>query len=328
MMNMHVVFAHDKPLPVKDYGGTERILYWLMKTLVQKNHKVTLIGHPYSKVEEIGVHLVPGTAQTWPTLIPHDADIVNLFFPWFSGLPVPFVCRVGGNGRPGEKFPVNTVFVSKSHAINHNAEAYVYNGIDPDEYPNSLLAKKDRLVNWERFMFLAKASWKVKNLKDCVSACKKTKKHLEIAGGRTLSLSKYIHSHGMVGQGHKRKLLATCDALLWPIRWEEPFGIAMIEAMAAGMPVISSNHGSSPEIITSKTGVICNNYSEFEKALRAPPQEFRTQEIREYALDNFSVKKMTDAYLKMYEKVLNGERLNKKIPHAKRKQSAQNLAPF
>ncbi len=325
---MHVVFAHDKPLPVATYGGTERIIYWLMRALVKSGHRVTLIGHPESKVREFGIELIQGDAQSWPNLIPSDADIVHLFFPWHQELSKPYICRIGGNGKPGETFPINTIFISKSHAANHGAECVVYNGLDLDDYPESLVEHKKPFTDWQSFAFVAKAKWKVKNLKDCVRAVKDTKKELHVGGGRAWTLNRKIHSYGMVNQTQKFEIFAKSDALLWPIRWSEPFGIAMIEAMAAGLPVIASNHGSSPEIVNPEVGLICRNYQEFAEAIDHAPRSYNPRAIRDYVVQNFSSEKMCRDYLTCYERVLNGHKLNAIPPVAKFQTDAQMLLPF
>ena len=49
----------EQPLPVKHYGGTERVMFWLMKELVHLGHQPVLIGHPKSKVSEFGIELIP-----------------------------------------------------------------------------------------------------------------------------------------------------------------------------------------------------------------------------------------------------------------------------
>lgn len=325
---MHVVFAHDQPLPVAKYGGIERIIFWLMRALVRKGHKVTLIGHPDSKVQSLGINLVIGNQQNWPQMIPADADIVNLFFSWHQELSKPYVCSIGGNGKPGEVFPQNTIFVSKSHAKNHGAECFIYNGIDVEEYPASLISDRKWPGEWNRFAFLAKASWKVKNLKDCVRAVKSANKELHIGGGRAWTLSRKIHSYGMVDQKQKLRILSKSDAFLWPVRWPEPFGIAMIEAMAAGLPVIASNHGSSSEIVHAEVGVVCNNYEEFANAVASAPRSFDAQRIRDYAIETFNSTNMCESYLKCFESVLNGHALNQKTPVAQFADRAETLLPF
>lgn len=326
---MHVVFVHDKPLPVATYGGTERILYWHMKALAKSGHRVTLIGHPESKVREHSINLVVGDKTNWSQKIPEDADIVHLFFPWQGELSKPYICRIGGNGKPGETFPRNTIFVSKSHAANHGAECFVYNGLDLEEYPRALLAEKSATSQWKSFAFLAKAAWKVKNLKDCVRAIKASPHaHLHIGGGRAWTLSPRVHSYGMVDQRRKFEIFARTDALLWPIRWPEPFGIAMIEAMAAGLAVIASPHGSSAEVISPEVGIICSDYASFAQHIENAPRTFRPQQIRDYVETNFSAARMCDDYIACYEKVLNGEFLNREAPIAKFSLGAETLLPF
>ena len=53
---------------------------------------------------------------------------------------------------------------------------------------------------------------------------------------------------GEIGDGEKGAFLGDAMALLFPIDWPEPFGLAMIEAMANGTPIIAFNRGSVPEI--------------------------------------------------------------------------------
>ncbi|MBC7687743.1 MAG: glycosyltransferase, partial [Aquabacterium sp.] len=76
---------------------------------------------------------------------------------------------------------------------------------------------------------------------------------------------KYI---GPVNDEQKNELLGKCKALLFPIEWEEPFGIVMIEAMACGTPVIAYNRGAVDEVIDEGiTGFKTNNKQELCKAV-------------------------------------------------------------
>jgi hypothetical protein len=54
---------------------------------------------------------------------------------------------------------------------------------------------------------------------------------------------------GMAGARAKRRLLAGARCLLFPVQWEEPFGMVMIEAMACGTPVVALRAGSVPEVV-------------------------------------------------------------------------------
>lgn len=309
---MKIVFEHAHPLPVKKYGGTERIIFWLMKELALMGHQVSLIGHPESDVSSIGVKLISKdpNLKDWRSLVPKDTDIIHLFYTPGINLDVPHVVTIEGNGRINEEFIKNTFFISRKHAEIHGGSVFVHNGIDLSEYP----FKKKKNQNWEHFLFLAKASWKVKNLNDCIKACKKQKKHLHIAGGRKLTLSRRIHSYGMVDQKKKLELFNHTDALLWPVRWHEPFGIAIIEAMSMGLPVIGSPFGSLPELITPFNGFLVKNYNEFETVIGLKENKFNSEEIRAHVEKNFSSQKMATEYFKYYDRVCRGEPLNEVRP--------------
>ncbi|OFZ27876.1 MAG: hypothetical protein A2381_07730 [Bdellovibrionales bacterium RIFOXYB1_FULL_37_110] len=308
---MKILFKHDGVLPVKRYGGTERIIYWLMKHLVKLGHEVVLIGNPKSEVEKDGIKLIKNNlVKDWRTLIPSDIDLIHLFYSPHLEMDFPLLVTIEGNGIPGEEFHINTVFVSQNHAQNHSGHEFVYNGLDFDEYPYH--PKKDKA--WKDFLFLAKANWKVKNLNHCIKACKNAKKNLHIAGGKKFSFSSKIKSYGMVNQEKKRELLGLVDALLWPVRWHEPFGIAIIEAFAFGVPVIGSPYGSLKELITKETGFICNNFSEFKDRI-ATSHQFNSDQIRHMVESKYSVAVMTEKYLDYYKRVIRGENLNPQRPH-------------
>ena len=295
-----------------------------MKELVKRGHEVFLIASADSDVKKYGIKLIPRASDDWRSLVPSNIDIVHLFSPTDLELDFPFLLTVEGNGQIGEAFPKNTVFVSKKHAQNHASLAYVYNGIDMDEYPYTKGTKK----NWNNFLFLAKAKWKVKNLKNCVQACKSNKKHLHIAGGRVFAFSRYIHSYGMVDQKKKLELLNRTDALLFPVRWHEPFGIAIIEAMALGLPVIGSSYGSLPELIRPNTGIICDSFDELMDAVSGTNNDFRSDEIRRYVEKKFSVQKMADDYLSFYDKVIKGKTINRILPTNVTGNHPELLLPF
>lgn len=322
---MKIVFHHPHQLPVIAYGGIERIIFWHMVELVRLGHHISLIGHPDSKVKKHGIALIPHTnpEQNWEELIPTGTDIVHLFYNHQCKSGVPTINTIQGNGKIGEKFIINSVFVSKKHAENHGCNTFIYNALDLSEYPYVESPKE-----WNRFLFLAKASWRVKNLKHTVKACRAANKHLEIVGGRWLGLSRYIHSHGIIGGERKMNLINKCDALIFPVRWHEPFGIAIIEAMSQGLPVIGSPYGSLPELITDDTGFIVKNYDQLVETLKKPPRKLNSQIIRKYVEENFCIAKHANAYLALYQKVINGENLNLTNPSYILNDRAEHLLPF
>ena len=326
---MKVVFQTNQEIPVKGYGGTERIIFWLMCHLKQLGHQPILIGNPKSNVEDYGIQLIPydpSNGRGWESLVPKDTDIIHLSYNYnFNEIDTPCLYTIHGNGQVGEHFPKNSIFVSKKHAQNHRSDSYIYNGINFNEYP---INKKPKSFNWNNFLFLAKASWRIKNLKSCLRSCKASKKNLHIVGGRSWIPSRYVTNYGFLGGAEKNNIIQKCDALLFPVRWEEPFGLAIIEAMGFGLPVIGSKYGSLPELINQDTGVVCSSERELLETIQSCPKEFDSTKIIHYARDQFSSIEMAKKYVKAYEKVLNGEILNQNNPTWTFPQRATQPSPF
>lgn len=328
---MKIVFQHTHPLPVSGYGGIERILFWHMVELARMGHQIVLIGHPESRVSAYGIELIPCTEASplvWEKLVPPDADIIHLSYNFKLSGKTPYIATVHGNGQVGEVFIKNSVFVSKKHAEIHGSDQYVHNAIDLSEYPFEPKKYEASDSHWEHFLFLAKASWRVKNLADTVSACRKNKKHLHVAGGRWWGLSRYIHNHGIIGGTLKMKIIRSCDAMVFPVRWHEPFGIAVIEAMSQGLPVIGSHYGSLPELITKETGFIVKNREELFALVKNPGRSFDPLVIRKHVEDNFGIRKHAESYLVLYEKVIKAMELNPKEPTYQFGVRAEELLPF
>ena len=102
----------------------------------------------------------------------------------------------------------------------------------------------------------------------------------------------------------KRRLFAQSRALLVPLRWEEPFGLVMIEALLAGCPVIASPRGAAPEIVEDgRTGFLVDSVRDMAAALwRAPRLDRRAVQAR--ARERFSSTRMAQGYLGVYRSVL------------------------
>ncbi len=102
----------------------------------------------------------------------------------------------------------------------------------------------------------------------------------------------------------KSEFLGKGKALLYPLCWEEPFGIVMAESLACGTPVIAFKRGAAPEIVEDKkTGFIVKNLNEMKKAI-LNIEEIKRINCREKAENCFSLEKMTKEYENIYYKTI------------------------
>jgi glycosyltransferase involved in cell wall biosynthesis len=106
---------------------------------------------------------------------------------------------------------------------------------------------------------------------------------------------------GEVTHGEKVELLQNARATLFPIEWEEPFGLVMIESMACGTPVIATRWGAVPEVIEDgRSGIIVDSYTEIPAALERADQ-LDPWELRRYVEEEFSPRRMVRDYVAAYE---------------------------
>jgi glycosyltransferase involved in cell wall biosynthesis len=125
-------------------------------------------------------------------------------------------------------------------------------------------------------------------------------------GGLMDSLRPGVHFVGEVGGVGKAACFADAKALLFPIDWEEPFGLVMIEALMSGTPVIATPRGSVPELINDKVGALFDRDEDFAEAL-AHACACKPADCRAWALANFSSKVCAENYFKLYQRVVSGE---------------------
>ena len=111
---------------------------------------------------------------------------------------------------------------------------------------------------------------------------------------------------GEVNAARKNHLLSRARALLFPIQWEEPFGLVMIEAMACGTPVLALPGGAVAEVVRNGTnGWICRDAADMATHLATPLPDSRA--CREFAERHFGLDQMVNGYLEVYRRLVSGD---------------------
>lgn len=310
------------PIPPTEYGGTERVVWALMQFQQENGHQVRLlvnknVNHRLDTQEYNPKQPISAQVDGW-------ADIVHFHYPFKGDIATPHLCTEHGNhDDPNYTYPLNTIFLSKQHAQNYNAQTYVHNGLYWADYGDPNLRTPPSATPY--IHFLAKASWRVKNLSGAIKIAKKTPYPLHILGGHRLSLKrhKYLHLsprlkfHGMVGGARKNELIKQSSALLFPVLWHEPFGLAVIESLYLGCPVFASPYGSLPELINDDTlGLLSTSSQQLSQALHHL-HHYDRRACHHHAKTHFNHQIMGARYQQNYQRILDGETLN---PHPPKRQ--------
>jgi len=113
---------------------------------------------------------------------------------------------------------------------------------------------------------------------------------------------------GEVTHGQKVELLQNARATLFPIEWEEPFGLVMIESMACGTPVIATRRGAVPEVIEhGRSGIVVEDYREMPAALEAA-DGIDPWECRHFVEERFAPERMVGEYVDVYRDAIKRSR--------------------
>ena len=297
---MHVAVASHYRLPVRGYGGTERVVVALVRGLAALGHRVTLLAAPGTRVREATVLEVLPARLTDPAadldaLVPRDADILHTHFPVRRMLRRPFVQTFHGNLRAGGTVPPNNIFVSRDHARRHGSDVFVHNGLDPGDYIY-------RPGKSEYDLFLGRLH-SIKGYRWAVAGAKQTGRWLIVAGGWRPSFRRNIRYVGRVDGANKAELLAGARCLWMPALWDEPFGLTTVEALLSGTPVLGTRRGALPEVITPEVGALCDTFEEM-LAAAASIHTRSPEACRAHAERHFTHLVMAEAYVRMYRCVL------------------------
>jgi glycosyltransferase involved in cell wall biosynthesis len=113
----------------------------------------------------------------------------------------------------------------------------------------------------------------------------------------------------------KAQLLARAKAMIFPIQWQEPFGLAMVEAMVSGTPVIASPNGAAPELVEEGvTGFLAADVEQMVDAYRRLDQ-IDLKRCAEVAAERFGPARMAEGYLNVYERAIEQARYSEPPPN-------------
>lgn len=324
------------PVPPTAYGGIEWIVSLLADGLVEAGHDVTLfasgdsrtkarlawafevapsewIGHTYWELRHVARALE--RAEEFDVIHDHTGMLGLLLG---AVVRTPLVHTVHGplDGEPGETYEAICRLNPRGRLISLSENqrrprpdlpwlATVPNALDLSLYP----AHPHR---GDYLLFLGRMS-AAKGCHRAVAVAAEAGIPLKIAGkcrepAEIRYFEEYVKPHlspaieylGEVNHGEKVELLQHARATLFPIEWEEPFGLVMIESMACGTPVIASRWGAVPEVIEhGRTGIIVDSHRQMAAAL-ALADELEPQEIRRRAEERFSPEGMVAGYEAAY----------------------------
>jgi glycosyltransferase involved in cell wall biosynthesis len=327
-------------VPPRLYGGTERVVSYLTEELVRLGHDVTLFASGDSVTSARLVACVPRAQRLDPKVkdsLPalsvmlervrqraHEFDVLHfhvesLHFPVFRTLARKTVTTLHGRLDLPELPPLFKEFpemplVSISDSQRRflpsaNWAGTVYHGLPAEICPLNPVAPRGA---GKYLAFLGRVSPE-KGLDRAIEIARRSGMRLRVAAKVDAADEHYWREYivpllhdpliefiGEVDEAGKPAFLGNATALLFPINWPEPFGLAMIEAMSCGTPVIAWRHGSVPEIIDpGVTGFIVDS---IDQAVDAVPQAAHLDRtlVRNRFEQRFSAARMGRDYLSVY----------------------------
>ncbi|MGW4111409.1 glycosyltransferase family 4 protein [Actinosynnema sp. NPDC004786] len=325
-------------LPPAGYGGIEAMCADLVDRLVARGNHVVLVGVGRNgtaadfrttavppEPERMGESLPEVVhATALPAILAElDVDVVHdhsLAGPLLArGRPEPTVVTAhrpvtGETGRYYRNLngSVRLVAVSdaqRAQAADLDWAGTVHNAVPVDRFP--FRREKDDFA-----LFLGRAA-PYKGIPEAILAARAAGVRLRIAAKcREPEEHDYFHREvepllgpdvewlGEVDRDGKLELLTAARCLLFPIRWDEPFGLVMVEAMACGTPVVASRRGSVPEVVAhGETGFVCDDDAAMVDALRRV-EELSPDRCRAEASGRFDVELMAARYENVYYEVV------------------------
>jgi hypothetical protein len=297
---MHVALYTHSRLPVRGYGGTQRVVVWLARGLAQLGHRVTLIAPAGSTVAEATLVALDPREVSRPGFdvtphVPADADLLHAHTPLTTAPQQPHVFTLHGNRRIWEPATPNTIFLSRDHARRHGGAAFVYNGVDPADF-----VFREEKAAYDLFLGRLHSA---KGYRWAIEGAKLADKRLVVAGGWRPSVRPSLRFVGSVDGQRKAALLANAQCLWMPALWDEPFGLTLVEGMMSGTPVLGTRRGALPEVVSPETGALGDTLEDLVR-LRATIDRLDPAACRARAERWFSHLRMAQEYVRMYRHYL------------------------
>jgi len=325
------------PVPPVCYGGTELFVAHLAEGLEKLGHDVVVYANGESTVSaelrwyyqksmwppkgDFSETLKEVTHTAWAIKDASETcDIIHLHntfgLPYSRFVDVPFVCTIHHLHEaalsefycqyPEIQYVSISEYCRRREPMNHVNT--IHHGINISQYQFS--GQKQPYLS-----FLGRIV-PVKGAHLAIEVAKKTGIPLNIEGEvqpmfrdyfeqkiKPQIDGRFIEYLGEADLKMKNELLSNSMALLFPIEWEEPFGLVMIEAMACGTPVLALPPGSVPEVVKEGvSGYVCSSVSQMADRV-ADLGKLNPLAVRQYALDHFSVQKMASAYAALYSEI-------------------------
>ncbi|TMJ58399.1 MAG: glycosyltransferase family 4 protein [Alphaproteobacteria bacterium] len=327
-------------VPPKFYGGTERIVAYLTDALVALGHEVTLFASGDSATTATLVAGCPRALRLDPTIRDHIApliamletvaqrsgefDVIHLHCDYLGYVAlrragIPFLATLHGRLDLPELRPLYRVFrevpvVSISDAQRGPLPEARYIATVQHGLPERLLMPgsgagrylaflgrispekaPDRAI---RIAALAGMRLKIAAKVDRVDR-EYFKEEIE-----PLLAQPHVEFIGEIAEHQKAEFLGNATGLVFPINWREPFGLAMIEAMACGTPVLAMGNGSVPEVVDEGvTGFIVADEAAAATAAQRLDVLDRVR-IRKVFEERFTARRMAEDYVWLYRRLI------------------------
>jgi glycosyltransferase involved in cell wall biosynthesis len=332
-MKILVIADPHIPVPPNQYGGTERMAGFFCEAMSRRGHCVHLLAGfgSNSYGGRVITHRAPSLGyfsrafrKIWFQILSlwaaRDVDLIinfgRLDYLWaLFRTRVPILCRLA---NPVAQSEIDLVLAQRRKLIRFlGISQSQMSGLEPRELIQVIYNPTDierfhlqEAAAEPRYLAFLGRITSNKGADTAIEVAKRTGLKLKIAGnisneegGREFfetrirpQLGEQIEYVGPVDDAAKQRLLGGAQAMLFPIRWNEPFGIVMIESLACGTPVIATRCASTPEVIRhGHTGFLCDSTDELVQAVKRIG-EIRRKDCRAEVERRFTLDVITDQH--------------------------------